>query len=255
MSSSSDGAGSLSFLRIVDLIPESDSREVDQNSEPSIAVNPVDPRQLFAGAFIFDGPNSPFFVSTDAGATWSIYGAIAHHDKSIAWKADGSGVLVAVDFNDDLDTYSATVPGSGFAAPINHYIGSHDNDQPWIRTGPSNHVYLGFNDDGASAGKEASVNVSTDGGSSYRTVTLDRLGGTNGGQPRGAHRGQRQQGLCDFQPLWDGRRIRCQRGALEFRDRGRPIRQWRSGRLQGPRDERERERGHNRHSHQHIHRR
>jgi len=184
MSSSSDGAGSLSFLRIVDLIPESDSREVDQNSEPSIAVNPVDPRQLFAGAFIFDGPDSPFFVSTDAGATWSIYGAIAHHDKSIAWKADGSGVLVAVDFNDDLDTYSATVPGSGFGAPINHYVGSHDNDQPWIRTGPSNHVYLGFNDDGASGGKEASVNVSTDGGSSYRTVTLDRLGGPMGTAPR-----------------------------------------------------------------------
>src|SRR5262249_61334229 len=76
-----------------------------------------------------------------------------------------------------------TVPSSGFGAPINHYVGSHDNDQPWIRTGPSNHVYLGFNDDGASAGKEASVNVSTDGGSSYRTVTLDRLGGTNGDSP------------------------------------------------------------------------
>jgi hypothetical protein len=183
MSSSSDAASSLSFLRIVDLIPESDSREVDQNSEPSIAVNPVDPRQMFAGAFIFDDTDSPFFVSTDAGATWSIFGAIAHHDKSIAWKADGSGVLVAVDFNDDLDTYSATVPGSGFGAPINHYTGSNDNDQPWIRTGPSNHVYVGFNDDGASGGMTASVNISTDGGSSYRTVTLDRVGGLNGDSP------------------------------------------------------------------------
>jgi hypothetical protein len=183
MSSSSDAASSLSFLRIVDLIPESDSREVDQNSEPSIAVNSVDPRQMFAGAFIFDDTDSPFFVSTDAGATWSIFGAIAHHDKSIAWKADGSGVLVAVDFNDDLDTYSATVPGSGFGAPINHYTGSNDNDQPWIRTGPSNHVYVGFNDDGASGGMTASVNISTDGGSSYRTVTLDRVGGLNGDSP------------------------------------------------------------------------
>src|SRR5262245_61508819 len=187
MSSSSDGAGSLSFLRIVDLIPESDSREVDQNSEPSIAVNPVDPRQLFAGAFIFPTPNTPYLPSSDTVTTSSIYGAIAHNDKSIAWKADGSGVLVAVDFNDDLDTYSATVsatvPSSGFGAPINHYVGSHDNDQPWIRTGPSNHVYLGFNDDGASAGKEASVNVSTDGGSSYTTVTLDRVAHLNGDSP------------------------------------------------------------------------
>jgi hypothetical protein len=190
MSSSSASASALSFLRIVDLIPESDSRpesasrDVDQNSEPSIAVNPVDPRQMFAGAFDFNNNGaSPFFVSTDAGATWSIFGSIAHHDKSIAWKADGSGVLVAVDFNDDLDTYSATVPGSGFGAPINHYTGSNDNDQPWIRTGPSNHVYVGFNDDGASAGKESSVNVSTDGGSTYRTVTIDRVGGANGDSP------------------------------------------------------------------------
>jgi hypothetical protein len=91
----SDTASSLSFLRIVDLIPGSDSREVDQNSEPSIAVNPVDPLQMFAGAFIFDGTDSPFFVSTDGGGTWSIFGSIEHHDKSIAWKADGSGVLVA----------------------------------------------------------------------------------------------------------------------------------------------------------------
>src|SRR5262249_57693060 len=98
MSSSSDTAGSLSFLRIVDLIPESDSREVDQNSEPSIAVNPVDPRQLFAGAFIFDGPDSPFFVSTDAGATWSIYGAIAHHAKTIASTPTPSPALVSLSF-------------------------------------------------------------------------------------------------------------------------------------------------------------
>jgi FG-GAP-like repeat len=75
------------------------------------------------------------------------------------------------------------VPGSGFGAPINHYTGSNDNDQPWIRTGPANHVYVGFNDDGASAGKEASVNVSTDGGSSYTTVTVDRVGGLNGDSP------------------------------------------------------------------------
>jgi hypothetical protein len=196
MSSSSATASSLSFLRIVNLIPESDSRpesasrDVDQNSEPSIAVNPVDPRQMFAGAFDFNNNGaSPFFVSTDAGATWSIFGALDHSDKSIAWKADGSAVLVASLFHDTttsadtIFTHSATVPGSGFGAPINHYTGSNDNDQPWIRTGPSNHVYVGFNDDGASAGKNASVNVSTDGGSTYTTVTVDRVGSANGDSP------------------------------------------------------------------------
>src|SRR5258708_4289969 len=78
-------------LRAVDLIPGSQSGESDQNSEPSIAVNPVNPMQMFAGTF---GGN-PFFVSTDGGATWSFFDTFEHGDKSIAWKADGSEVLVA----------------------------------------------------------------------------------------------------------------------------------------------------------------
>src|SRR5262245_37449569 len=175
-------------LKIVDLIALSDSREVDQNSEPSIAVNPVDPTQMFAGTFGGDDAN-PFFLSTDGGTTWSIFGTLEHEDKSVAWKADGSAVLVARllhheispgSFEDDIDTFSATVTDSGFGSPINHYLGSHENDQPWIRTGPSDHVYLGFNDTGAADGKTASVNVSTDGGSSHTTVTLDRVGASAG---------------------------------------------------------------------------
>jgi hypothetical protein len=63
----SDTASFPSLLRIVGLISGSDSREVDQNSEPSIAVNPVDPMQMFAGAFVFDATGQPFFVSTDGG--------------------------------------------------------------------------------------------------------------------------------------------------------------------------------------------
>jgi hypothetical protein len=77
--------------RVVDVIPGSQSGESDQNSEPSIAVNPVNPMQMFAGTF---GGN-PFFVSNDGGATWSFFDAFEHGDKSISWKADGSEVLVA----------------------------------------------------------------------------------------------------------------------------------------------------------------
>jgi len=183
----SDATSSPSLLRIVDIIPASNSAETDQNSEPSIGVNPVNPMQMFAGTFGDSVP--PFFISTDGGTTWSIFGTLDHTDKSIAWKADGSAVLVASLFHntttsaDTIFTHSATVTDSGFGAAINHYTGSNDNDQPWIRTGPSNHVYVGFNDDGVSGGKNASVNVSTDGGSSYTTVTVDRVGGANGDSP------------------------------------------------------------------------
>ena len=165
-------------FRVIDIIPQSDSAESDQNSEPSIAVNPVNPAQMFAGTFGDGVP--PFFISTDGGATWSIFGTLFNNDKSIAWKVDGSAVLVATmigmpDFG-PIDTHSAFTQ-------LNHYVGSNRNDQPWIRTGPSNHVYVAFNDLGQfnpGNGRTASVNVSTDGGSNYTTVSLDRVGAAVG---------------------------------------------------------------------------
>jgi hypothetical protein len=66
---------------------------------------------------------------------------------------------------------------------LNNYVGSNRNDQPWIRTGPANHVYVAFNDLGQfnpGNGRTASVNVSTDGGSNYATVRLDRVGAAVG---------------------------------------------------------------------------
>jgi hypothetical protein len=150
-------------------------------------VNPANPMQIFAGSF---GPTTPdlnqntFFLSTDGGASWSNFGTLEDDDKSIAWKVDGSGVLVTPLLDGPIDTYSVTVTDSGFGVPINQYVGSNDNDQPWVRTGPSNHVYVAFNDLGQfnppGNGGTASVNVSTNGGASYTTVTLDRVGASGG---------------------------------------------------------------------------
>ena len=134
-------------LRVLDLIPATNSGETDQNSEPSIAVNPVNPAQMIAGAF--GGSLPPFFISTDGGTTWSIFGTLFNNDKSIAWKVDGSAVLVATmigmpDFG-PINTHSAF-------NQLNNYVGSNLNDQPWIRTGPSNRVYVAFNDLGRTIG-------------------------------------------------------------------------------------------------------
>src|SRR5262245_12504570 len=134
---------------------------------------------MIAGTFGSVGQD-PFFISTDGGATWSIFGTLFNNDKSIAWKVDGSAVLVATmigmpDFG-PIDTHSAFTQ-------LNHYVGSNRNDQPWIRTGPADHVYVAFNDLGLfnpGNGRTASVNVSADGGSNYTTVGLDRAGAAVG---------------------------------------------------------------------------
>src|SRR2546428_659961 len=128
----SDTASFPSLLRIVDLIPGSDSREVDQNSEPRIAVNPVDPMQMFAGAF---GSGTPYFKTVNSGTTWSHYGNLDTDDKSLAWKQDGSAALTATlveltssPTTTEIRTYSGTSAGSNFGSPINTFNPSPSHD-------------------------------------------------------------------------------------------------------------------------------
>jgi hypothetical protein len=168
-------------LRIIDVIPVGDSSETAQDSEPSIAINPADPTQIIAGSF---STSTSFFLTLDGGATWSHYDDLSTQDKSLAWKTDGSGFLTeTMTLNADLATYAGTISSTGFGAPINTYAPANpdDLDQPWIRTGPSNHVYVAYNNlNNYPAGNTASVNVSTDGGATYATTIIDRVGGTEG---------------------------------------------------------------------------
>jgi hypothetical protein len=188
-------------VSIVDVIPQANSGETGDNGEPSIAVNPANPMQIIAGSFGGSGGNNtPYFVSTDGGATWSSFGALGNEDKSIAWVANGSAVLTATLVGPDeplplgadeeeggsplqLNTYSASqsevvTSGGNFGSAINNFVGSNNNDQPWLRISPDGQVYMAYNDLGVKTGKTASVNVSTDGGKSYpEVIPLDRVGG------------------------------------------------------------------------------
>ena len=44
-----------------------------------------------------------------------------------------------------INTYSSTVANGNFGFPINQFRGAN-LDQPWIETGPSNQVYVAYND-------------------------------------------------------------------------------------------------------------
>jgi autotransporter passenger strand-loop-strand repeat protein len=173
-------------LRIVDVIPLSNSAETFDNSEPSIAVDPLNKNQLVAGAFgVFtSGPtvdNSPFFISVDGGTAWSPYGELDHNDKSLAWSTDGSTLFAATmvqltSTTSEINTYSGTISGSDFGSPIDTYDPSHDLDQPWIATGSGGHVFISYND--FSLNPNAHVLVSSDGGVDYTPEALDRLSGS-----------------------------------------------------------------------------
>src|SRR5205085_1856845 len=137
-------------LHIVDIIPNSDSAETGQNAEPSLAVNPLNATQLIAGTFssTFTGGGvaSPYFKSTNGGTTWLDYGSLTTQDKTVAWKQDGSLALTATLLSDVVSTYSGSSARSSFGTPINAFNPGDQIDQPWMRTGPSNHVYVGYND-------------------------------------------------------------------------------------------------------------
>ena len=169
-------------IRIVDVIPAADSAETGQNSEPSIAVNPLNTDQIIAGSFA--ATTMSFFLTLDGGTSWSHYDDIDGEDKSLAWKPDGSGFYtVAMTLNADFQTYSGTTSSTGFGSPINTFAPANpDNlDQPWIRTGPSDHVYVSYNNlNNFGSGDTASINVSTDGGQNFTPTIIDQTGGTVG---------------------------------------------------------------------------
>ena len=177
-------------LSIADIIPISQSFfDIFRNSEPSIAVNPMNPMQMVAAAFgaANSGNGAPFFFSTNGGTTWSLFGTLNHGDTSLAWSLDGSKVLATTltstgdpDSGSTINTFSSTVANMNFGNAINTFppAGSARGlDQPWIETGPANHVYVGYNQAPSPTvpGATASILVSSDGGNTYGApITLDQ---------------------------------------------------------------------------------
>ena len=167
----------------VDVIPVGASGESQQNSEPSIAVNPNNTSQLISGAFtgIFSDPpvnvTTPFWISNNGGTTWASFGSLQTLDKSIAF--NGSTPLAATlnrlgNGDTQIQTFSST-NGLSFNNNLNNFNPSGDLDQPWIRTGPNNRVYVAYNDLTNFPGKSASLNVSTDGGATYTSKLIETV--------------------------------------------------------------------------------
>jgi hypothetical protein len=127
--------------RLIDLIPNSDSAETFQNSEPSLAFNPLDPTQMVAGTFGSSGAS--YFKSTDGGATWSDYGTEPSEDKTIAWEQDGSAVLTASitsvqsfnPFSDTIQVFAGITANSNLGSAINTTSGLRQCDDQQLHAG------------------------------------------------------------------------------------------------------------------------
>jgi hypothetical protein len=180
---------------VVNMIPRSLSKETNQDSEPSISVNPANPVQIQGTAFTPDpmgGPRAPIFVSTDGGNTWTLNsivpssaGTSPTHDISLGF-ASASGILYGGILRHPTGNFEI-LRTSAFTTPTPMQIlGSRpQDDQPFthaITNAGKDRVYIGNNDFQASP-RTATVDLSVNANAAVPTFKKVRIEARNtGGQ-------------------------------------------------------------------------
>jgi hypothetical protein len=159
-STGAGAGGSLATgILIINMIPKSLSRETNQDSEPSLSVNPDNPQQIVGTAFTPDpmsGSLAPVYVSTDGGNSWQLNSIVpssspnsSTHDISLAFAASG-GRLYGGILRDPTINYE-TLRTIDFTAPTAMDVldSIPNSDQPFSHattTGGKDRVYIGNND-------------------------------------------------------------------------------------------------------------
>jgi hypothetical protein len=175
------------------MVPQSLSNETVRDAEPNVSVNPANPQQVAASAFTTDplgSGNSPIYVSTDGGQTWTLNvvfpgagcGSNATCDATLRF-ADSSNVLYAgILRGDTFDLNILRTPN--FLAPglMTTLVDRTNEDQPWVEaaTAGSDRGYVGNNDFSLSP-KTASVIFSLDAATAPPPAGF----GPHGIEPRG----------------------------------------------------------------------
>ncbi len=182
-------------IKVVNTIPNSLSGETWQDSEPFLAVHPSDPQILSASAFTRNpgasaSGTAPIFISQDGGDSWTLQNIVPSEvmtsDITHAFDANGgdlyggilrrpgSLLLNALFTTDLLSPVTMTVQTSRSSV-----------DQPFVQaTSPdatTDRIYLGNNDFDV-APQTATVDVSLDGGGTWRSVRIEprSTGGQDG---------------------------------------------------------------------------
>src|SRR5579863_2707279 len=99
-------------IRVVNMIPQSQSNETNDDSEANVAVDPADPRKVGGTAFTAT-VNAVIFLSSDRGETWFEAGIVPASTNDYNAKFSGNalycGDLVAA----PLDVFQTADPFSG----------------------------------------------------------------------------------------------------------------------------------------------
>jgi hypothetical protein len=125
-------------IKIVNMIPQSQSNETNDDSETNIAVNPADPRIIGATAFTNVFPTT-IFLSNDGGDTWTEAGIVPASTNDYNAKFSRNALYCGDLVSAPLAVFQTTDPFS--LLPMVQIDSEPNIDQPWmavetVTTGP-----------------------------------------------------------------------------------------------------------------------
>jgi len=199
------------MITVVNITPQSLSGETNQDSEPNLAVNPANPKQIAASAFTPDpmgGANAPIYLSNDGGATWSLNtivpsaGSIGTGDITLRFAGTSNRLFTSI-LDGGTGAFEVHRTADAASAAVMTTLETRANeDQPYIQAATvmggagagTDRVYIGVNDFNAAGGKTATMEQTLDGGAAapaFASVRLEKrsTSGQNGPQVRPAVHG------------------------------------------------------------------
>jgi hypothetical protein len=183
------GAGVL----VVNIIPQSLSAEINQDSEPMLAVNPANASHIVATAFTPDpaqGPSAPYYASTDGGTTWALNAVVPGGDMTaditVAFSGTADKLYAGILRGDSPFpvTQMNILRADDFSSntPMTILTDRQQPDQPFTQAATvsggadmgKERLYVGDNDFAASP-QTATLDVSLDAGAANPAIQSIRL--------------------------------------------------------------------------------
>jgi hypothetical protein len=176
-------------IKVVDLIPASLSGESNQDSEPFLAIQTANPQVMVASAFtpnpFSNTGNAPVYVSQDGGKNW-VLNAITPVQRMTC---DITHAMATGENHPRGDLHAGTLAClSGITldesesndvslSNIMDVQSTRRNvDQPFVRAlgvSSGDRIYVGVNDFNQPNGHTATVDVSVDGGATYKSFPVE----------------------------------------------------------------------------------
>jgi len=165
-------------LLLVNMIPKSLSHESNQDSEPTLAVNPRNPQQIVGTAFSPDpmgGANAPIYISIDGGRTWTLNSIVPSEtqtgDICVGFSPTNGKLYAGILRIPSQDTRLNILRTDDFQSPnlMTVLVDRLGVDQPFLQAAPmagpspKDRIYVGNNDFGATNGQTSTIDYSLNG--------------------------------------------------------------------------------------------